>query len=164
MKRILLAAAAASVLMGCTSYGDMGFTGGVSDRQVGERVWDIRSNGNAFARLGQIEDFVYLRAAEIGREHGFTHFAVLSEESGLEQFTHTDNSRSFNATTNCFGYSCNTQGTFSGPTTTTYNKPHADSRVLFFTEQEYQALTNHERVQVMSVDIIWNDLAPRYID
>jgi len=162
MKRILTIALAA-IAVSCTSYGDMGLAGGVSDRQIGERMWDIRSNGSAFANLTQIEDYIYLRAAEIGRAYGFSHFTPLSEASGYEEHLYTDNTETFSTTTDCYGRSCKTEGTVTGPSTSSYRTPHADARILFFTPAEYDDLPPEERVYMMSVDAIWNDLAPRYI-
>lgn len=148
----------------CTSYGDMGFTGGVEHRQIGQQAYLIRAGGNAFARLNQIEDFVYLRAAEIGRENGYTHFMLASDDSGYRSETFTTGGYNYSGTTSCFGGVCNSYGNMSGPTTSTVNKPEAEMRVIFFTSEQYASLSPQEQAMTLMVDSVWNDLAPEYLD
>lgn len=155
---------AALFMAGCaTKYGDMGYMGGVSDRQVGQQVWAIRGSGNAFTRLSDMENFVMLRAAEIGRNHGYTHFVFLSEDSSLRSETTTTGGGTFNATTTCYGTFCNTYGSASAPVTTTTYKPDAEARVLFITQDEYDEMPDTDRRFVMSVEQVWADLSPRYV-
>jgi hypothetical protein len=162
--RVLIIAALATTLIGCAAkYGDMGFMGGVSDRQIGQQVWAIRGAGNAFTSLSDTENFVMLRAAEIGREQGYSHFVFLSEDSNVRSETRTTGGTTFNATTSCYGTFCNTYGSSSGPVTTTTYKPDSEARVLFITQDEYDAMSEADRRFVMSVDQVWADLSPEYV-
>lgn len=165
-----LAIVAAVLISGCTTYteaglagGVQGLFGGVNDRQVADRVWEIEADGNAFVGTGRMNDFVYLRAAEIGRREGYSHFQVLDAASGYRSQTIQNNSGRFNATTNCFGAHCNTRGTYSGPSSYEVHKPSAGLRVLFITEDEYASLPLSDRAMVTSVDRLWQDLGPQYI-
>ncbi|WP_297734498.1 hypothetical protein [uncultured Maricaulis sp.] len=159
-----LAFVAALLAASCTTYGEMGFTGGVEHRQVGQQVYQIRAGGNAFARLGQIEDFIYLRAAEIGRDNGFSHFALLTDESGYRSETISTGGYNYSGTTNCSGSTCNTLGSMSGPTTSTIRKPDAEMRIMFFSPEQYNSLSPQEQAMTLAVDGVWNELAPQYLD
>lgn len=159
-----LALVAALFAASCTTYGEMGYAGGVEHRQVGQQVYQIRAGGNAFARLGQIEDFIYLRAAEIGRANGFSHFALLSDESGYRSETITTGGYNYSGTTNCFGSTCNTFGNMSGPTTSTMRKPEAEMRLMFFSPEQFASLSPQEQAMTLAVDSVWNELAPEHLD
>ncbi|MGX6646466.1 CC0125/CC1285 family lipoprotein [Maricaulaceae bacterium MS644] len=159
-----LAIGAALFAASCTTYGEMGYAGGVEHRQVGQQVYQIRASGNAFSRLGQIEDFIFLRAAEIGREQGFSHFALLTDESGYRSETITTGGYNYSGTTNCFGSTCNTRGNITGPTTSTVSKPEAEMRVMFFAPQQFAALSAQEQAMTLAVDDVWNEIAPEHLD
>lgn len=161
--RIILAICCAAILSACTTYGDLSFAGGVTQRLVGDRVWAIEARGNAFANEIQIRDFVYLRAAEIGLEAGLPYFVILDEESGSQAHTYTNNTATYSGQSTCDTFGCRSTGTLSGPTTSTYYKPNAELRAMFLTQEEYEALTAQQRRFAVSVQATYDDLAPRYI-
>lgn len=75
---ILLCAAACS-----TGYKSEGIAGGYSETQLSETVYRVNFSGNGYTSLEKSSDFMLLRAAEIGLEKGFTHFAVVENSEGI---------------------------------------------------------------------------------
>lgn len=49
---------------------------GLSDRQMSETSWRLRFKGNRWADEPLIADCIELKAAEIGREEGYSHFII----------------------------------------------------------------------------------------
>lgn len=161
--RIFLVLIATVFMASCaTKYGDMGFSGGVSEQQIGERVWQIRGAGNAFTSLAATDEFIQLRAAEIGKRYGYSHFSTEASASHLRTETFTTNTSSFNSSTNCFGGSCYSSGTYSGPTTSTFHKPLSEGRYFFVTQDEYQLLPENVRMRMLSVDMTFDRLAAKH--
>ena len=75
---ILFFAAACS-----TGYKSEGIAGGYSETQLSENVYRISFRGNGYTSLEKASDFTLLRAAEIGLEKGFTHFAVVENNERI---------------------------------------------------------------------------------
>lgn len=116
------------VLTGCTSYGEMGFTGGVSSYKLSDNVYKVYARGNAFANKEKIEQFVLLKSAEIAKESGFDSFSFLDNKSGYNTtFSTSSTPGSFNMTS--YGNSYN--GTYTAPAVSTqqYNKPYSEALV-----------------------------------
>jgi len=160
MRVIILAVAA--LLSACTTY-EASMFGGATSRQVAERVWEVDVAGNAFASLSSIEDYVMLKIAEVGRENSFDCFIIMDRNAGYDTFRITMGIAGWNATTSCFGSTCNTTGTFNHPTTSEHQKPRGSSRVYFLTAAEASELGPIERGLLGSVSAVWNDLGPRHI-
>ena len=68
---------------GCTGYHRQGFTGGFSETQLAPDVFNVRFRGNAYTSAERANDFALLRAAELTREHGYTHFVLVSEKEEI---------------------------------------------------------------------------------
>ena len=117
------------ILSGCaTKYQDMGFSGGVSAQQMTANSFRIASRGNGFTGRSQVQDYTMLKAAETAKQHGATHFAIISSDdaSRVDQFVTSGTSRT----------------TFAGNTAyTTYNpgqvhnfyKPGQDTYIRIMT-------------------------------
>ena len=72
------------LLSGCsTGYKSDGISGGYSETQLSEAVYRISFRGNGYTSLEKASDFTLLRAAEIGLEKGFTHFAVVENNERI---------------------------------------------------------------------------------
>lgn len=126
---ILIAAIVASLLAGCaTSYQDQSWTGGFTETQLDENVWQVNFNGNGYTSLERVRDFALLRSAEIALTNGYPYFAVMDENASERNSSFTTQSTT-NAYGSCMGGMC------SGYATTTpgqtYNvKKHGNSRVV----------------------------------
>lgn len=87
--RLLLIACLLS-LAGCaTKYQPMGFTGGVAAQQMTADTFRIVARGNGSTASTTIQDYTMLKAAETTKEHGATHFLVVSaaDASRTDQIT-----------------------------------------------------------------------------
>jgi hypothetical protein len=80
MKKFLLTMALMS-LSSCTSYGDMGYTGGVSSYLLNDNTYKVFAKGNAFDSKEKIQMFVMLKSAELAKEKGFGSFNFLDSNS-----------------------------------------------------------------------------------
>ena len=72
-----LAALCACIAACSTTYGKMGFTGGVAAAPVTSDVYRISARGNAYTDQTVIQDYVLLKAAETTLAAGQTHFTIL---------------------------------------------------------------------------------------
>lgn len=68
-----------------TSYGPKGINGGVSEVQLDEVTYRITAQGNGWTGLDQVQNFVLLRAAELARSRGYSHFAVSGEDTNVDR-------------------------------------------------------------------------------
>ncbi len=81
---LLLAAA------GCApGYRPQGFTGGYSSLHLGDNVFRVTFNGNAYIGAQRVADYALLRAAEVALEHGFRWFVVTDGRDAQEVFRQT---------------------------------------------------------------------------
>ena len=64
---------------GCsTPYQAMGFLGGVEAQQMTANTFRIVARGNGYTSGTAIQDYTILKAAETTRQHGATHFQIIS--------------------------------------------------------------------------------------
>jgi hypothetical protein len=71
----------AMALTGCgTQYGQLGVTGGFTDKMISENTGVVVVSGNAFASTGKIESILMLRAAEMTLQSGHQRFSLLTIE------------------------------------------------------------------------------------
>ncbi|MCK1517909.1 hypothetical protein IVB22_36595 [Bradyrhizobium sp. 190] len=78
-RTITLVVTVCLLLAGCgTKYQEMGFTGGVSAEQITKDTYRIAARGNGNTRSTTIQDYALLKAAEITKAAGATHFAIIS--------------------------------------------------------------------------------------
>jgi hypothetical protein len=116
------------VLTGCaTEYQRKSFTGGYSETQLGENIFQVTFVANGYTSRERASDFSLLRSAEVAREHGFRYFVIVGAEKDSNVSIHTTPLTSYT--------------TASGTTTTyggqTYfiSKPQATNTVLYFKEK-----------------------------
>jgi len=81
MKQMIATVGFCVLLAGCaTSYGDMGFTGGVSADRLSETTFRISARGNGYTDRDRVADFSLRKAAEATLEAGYTWFGIVSSE------------------------------------------------------------------------------------
>jgi hypothetical protein len=78
--RIGLILAALTLTACATGYQAKGLTGGYRDAQLSENIFMVTFEGNAYTDKDRANGFAMLRAAEITRERGYTHFKILSSQ------------------------------------------------------------------------------------
>tara|TARA_R110000772_G_scaffold48719_1_gene111166 strand:+ start:1785 stop:2276 length:492 start_codon:yes stop_codon:yes gene_type:complete len=126
-------------LIGCgTTYKSKGFTGGFSEIQLAENVFEISFQGNAFVDAATVRDYAMLRAAEVTLEYGYEYFTLIEEDDSIKTVTATTGG---SATTNYQGavsgnsVSGTAQTQYSPPQTTTYNKPASRKTIITYIEK-----------------------------
>ena len=81
MKKVVLVALLA--LAGCaTGYSSKGLTGGFSETRMGERVYQVRFEGNGLVTQERVSAFLLRRCAELTLENGFRWFAIANQDGG----------------------------------------------------------------------------------
>ena len=139
MKRIWLVLTTALILVGCaTTYHRVGLTGGYSQTQLGENIFQVSFRGNAYTGRERASDFSLLRSAELALKHGFTHFIIIDSVQHTKQSIHTTPTTS---RTTGSAYSSG-HGAYGSATTTTYggqtyliSKPRATNTIVCFKEK-----------------------------
>ena len=142
---------AAMALAGCaTTYQPQGATGGFSEAQLDENVFQVTFKGNGYTDRDRANDFALLRSAEIALEKGYKYFIIVDAQqySKNSSFTTpTTATTNINANThgsaygsgNSVNYSGNTYGTatttYSGGQTFHISKPRATNTIVCFKEK-----------------------------
>lgn len=69
--------------IGCaTGYHPQAFSGGYSETRLAPDLFRVSFAGNGFTSAQRAYDFALLRAAELTATYGFSHFALVNENSG----------------------------------------------------------------------------------
>ena len=139
MRNLLTIALAVASLGGCaTAYQQQGFSGGYSETQLGENIFQVSFRGNGYTSRERASDFNLLRSAEVVLEHGFRYFIIVESERGSTLGTYTTPTTS-HTTANAYG-----SGNYarSSATTTTYggqtyviSRPTAANTILSFKDK-----------------------------
>ena len=69
-------------LSGCaTPYGSSAgnYLGGFSEAQLGENMFQVSFEGNAYTKADTVANYTLLRSAELTLQYGFTHFIVVDK-------------------------------------------------------------------------------------
>jgi hypothetical protein len=129
----------AMILSGCaTTYQKQSFTGGYSETQLGENIFQVSFKGNAYTSRERVSDFTLLRSAEIAIENGYRYFVVVESEKYSKLGTYTT------PTTSQTTGSAFVSGNYvhGSATTTTYggqtyviSKPRANNTILCFKDK-----------------------------
>ena len=81
MKKAILIIVFGLLLVGCTGYNSMGFTGGFSETQISKDRYKIHYKANAFVGSETVANRAMLRAAEFTLEINKDLFAILVDKS-----------------------------------------------------------------------------------
>lgn len=131
MGRVLILAAAV-LLGGCaTGYHRVGFSGGFSETQLAEDVFQVSFNGNGYTSGQRAADFALLRSAEVIAAHGFTHFAIVDAKSAISQSSYTTPTTTTGSATR-IGNSVYGSTTTTGGQTYVFQKPSSHNTVIGF--------------------------------
>ncbi len=135
MRRLVIVLTAL-VLTGCaTTYQRQGLTGGYSETQLGENIFQVSFRGNGYTSRERASDFSLLRSAEVALERGFRYFVIVESEKDTKTSTYTTPTQSY-TTGSAHAYGSYAHGS---ATTTTYGgqtyiitKPRATNTILCF--------------------------------
>jgi hypothetical protein len=81
VRKLSISISVAILLASCaTAYQHQGFSGGFSETQLGENVFQVSFKGNAYTSRERVADFNLLRSAEVALENGFSYFLIVDSE------------------------------------------------------------------------------------
>jgi hypothetical protein len=138
MSRIIIVLAALMITGCATPYQRVGLTGGYSETQLGENIFQVSFRGNGYTSRERASDFCLLRAAELTLEKGFRYFIIVESEKNTKIGTYTTPTQSY-TTGSAYGYG---NYAYGSATTTTYGgqtyiitKPRATNTILCFKDK-----------------------------
>jgi hypothetical protein len=130
----------------------MGFSGGVASEQLTANTFRIQARGNGYTNATTVQDFTLLKAAETTKEHGGTHFVIISATNA----TDTDTIETpGTAQTTFAGNSAFT--TYNPGTSITFIKPGQDAYIRVLNVKQGQTAPP----DAMSADEIIQYIGPR---
>ncbi len=129
----------AAILSGCaTVYQKQGFTGGYSEAQLGENIFQVSFKGNGYTSRERVSDFALLRSAEIVIENGYRYFVVVESEkySKVGAYTTPTTSQTTGSAYVSGNYVHGSSTTTSyGGQTFIISKPRANNTILCYKEK-----------------------------
>lgn len=139
MKRVLGATAVLSLLTGCaTAYQPVGLSGGYSQTQLSDNIFQVSFRGNGYTSAERASDFTLLRAAQLTLSHGFRYFVIVNSNERTKTSAMAMPAQSY-TTAQAYGYG---NYAYGNATTTTYGgqtfviaKPRATDTIICFKEK-----------------------------
>ena len=139
MRTLFILGLVVATLSGCaTAYQSKSFTGGYSETQLGDNIFQVSFRGNGYTSRERAADFTLLRSAEVTVENGFRYFVIVESEKGSKVGAYTTPTTS-NTTGSAYGSG---NYAYGNATTTTYggqtyfiSKPRATNTILCFKEK-----------------------------
>lgn len=129
----------AAILSGCaTVYQKQGFTGGYSETQLGENIFQVSFKGNGYTSRERVSDFAFLRSAEIVIENGYRYFVVVESEkySKVGAYTTPTTSQTTGSAYVSGNYVHGSSTTTSyGGQTFIISKPRANNTIICYKEK-----------------------------
>ncbi len=139
MKTPLVLLLLGSFLSGCaTTYQREGFSGGYTDTQLGENIFQVSFSGNGYTRGDRAADFALLRSAEVATTNGFRYFIVVESGKDSSLSTYTTPTQSYTTgSASAYGNSAygSARTTTSGGQTYVIRKPSATNTIVCFKEK-----------------------------
>ncbi len=159
MKNLILIAFVVLFLQGCaTTYQKSGFSGGYSETQLDENVFNVSFRGNGYTGRERVADFTLLRSAELTIENGYKYFAIIDANSYTSHSTYTTPTTS-HTTGSAYGYGNYAYGSATTTTTggQTYNisKPSSSNTIVCFKEKP-------ESVYTYNAEFIFKNIRNKY--
>lgn len=131
MRQWIILIIAVFIFSGCaTKYKPTGFSGGYSETQLGENVFNVSFRGNGYTSRERASDFTLLRSAELSLHNGFEYFIITNSEKYTNIHT---TPKSYSTSGNINGSSYNATTTQSGGIT--FRKPSANNTIVCFKEK-----------------------------
>ena len=166
--RLLTLAALLLVLGGCqTPYQPEGIGGGYEDIRLSEDTFEIRARGNGYSSEGHTRDIVLLRAADLAKQNGFSHFQILDGSMRQSQKTFTTPGSS-TTTANVYG---NSTATLSGNTVYGNYSGFGSANTVYTPPQTHVITNQHGTVVVkmlrgpapgaLDAQLIYDQLYPK---
>jgi hypothetical protein len=131
MQKWIILIIAIFIMSGCaTKYQSTGFSGGYSETQLGNNIFNVSFRGNGYTSRERASDFTLLRSAELSLQNGFKYFIITNSEKYTNLYT---TPKSYNTSGNINGSSFNATTTQSGGIT--FRKPSTNNTIVCFKEK-----------------------------
>jgi hypothetical protein len=121
-----------------TKYQSVGFTGGFSETQLSNDIFNVSFKGNGYTSREKASDFALLRSAELTLNNGYQYFIILNSEKYIDHSSYTS-LKTYDTTYQANTYGNQTYGTAhttsSGGDTTHYYKPSANNTIKCFKDK-----------------------------
>jgi hypothetical protein len=125
----------ALLLAGCaTGYHATGFSGGFSEDQLGENVFQVSFRGNGHTSSERAADLALLRSAEVSAEHGFPFFAIVDGVSDTRTSGYTTPTTTTGSAT-VIGNTVSGSSTTTGGQTYTIRKPSTKNTIVCYKDK-----------------------------
>jgi len=131
MKKWMILVSVVVIFSGCaTKYKSVGFTGGYSETQLGNNIFNVSFRGNGYSSRQRASDFTLLRSAELTLKNGFKYFIITSSEKHIDLYS---TPKSYTTNGNINGSSFNATTTQTGGFT--FRKPSTNHTIICFKEK-----------------------------
>ena len=117
-----------------TQYGKSGFTGGYKDLKLGDDLYTVSFQGNAYTSSERAGHMALLRACEITLANGYQYFSIIEGGSSIDQRYITTQTPS-NTTVNCVGSSCYARTYGGGTNVFAVNRPSSSMVIKCFKQK-----------------------------
>lgn len=117
-----------------TPYQPHGTSGGFSETQLDQNVFQVTFKGNAYISREQVNDYTLLRSAEVTLENGFSYFVIVDKDQYVTQSSYTTPSTTYGTAT-IYGNSVYGSATTYGGQTFYYSKPTSSNLIVCFSER-----------------------------
>jgi hypothetical protein len=121
-----------------TTYQQNSFSGGYSETQLSENIFQILFKGNGFTSSERASDFSLLRSAEVALEHGFQYFVIIDSEQESKLGTYTMPTTTYTTgsayVSGNYAYGNIATNTYGGQTYLT-SKPRATNTIFCFEDR-----------------------------
>lgn len=136
MKKVCIFLLTVSLLYGCaTSYKKNGFSGGYTETQLSENIFNVSFAGNAHTSGERASDFALLRSAELTIKHDYKYFVIINTNNIMTNSTYTTPITS-NTTASAYNHGNHTYGNAttitSGGETYIISKPSSSNTIACF--------------------------------
>jgi len=147
--------------LGCaTGYHAHGLSGGFSETQLDDNVFQVTFGGNGYTSRERAADFTLLRSAEVARSNGFSFFIIVEKADRTGYSTYTNPTKS-HTTASATSYGSTAYGsattTTSGGESYLMQKPGLANTIVCFKErpQNIQGL-------VYNAEFVYRSLTQKY--
>lgn len=159
MKHLSILIVVVVFLQGCaTNYQSKGLTGGYSETQLDENVFNVTFRGNGYTSRERAADFTLLRSAELTLQSGYKYFAVIDANSYTSNSTYTTPTTSHTSATvygsGNYAYGSATTRT-SGSQTFNIVKPSKSNTIVCFKDKP-------ENVFSYNAEFIYKNITQEY--
>ncbi len=117
-----------------TPYQSTGFTGGYSETQLDENVFQVHFNGNGYTSKERSSDFALLRCAELAFTNGYVYFTIIDAEQYTTNSTYTTPTQT-KAKVSVYGNTAYGSSTTYGGQTYYISKPSNTNTIICFKEK-----------------------------